>query len=539
MSIDITKYVRITSGVGAGSGVATRQLVGRFLTKSTRIAPNTIFEATSAAQVLAKFNNDVASNEYRRAQAYFAFVSKNIKSPPMMSFVRWDTSTFIPPVFTGNSTPKTTTILGQIQAMSAQAGFQIAYGAAAAVTVRFDARPATSFLDMAPIIQTALQTAASGITALAGATVVFNLSSNRLIITGSTGTTAGSIVISAAASNDASTLLGFMTGDFTSIDGRVGDNAVQALNRATNISDNFGSFAFIDALDDWQSTVVGSRPQDVAAWNASYNNKFLFSHYVTQAQATQAWYAAFMAYAGCGFTLTQDNNASPSTDSELFQAQSPMEILAATDYAAKNGTQNFMFYQFDGRSFGVDADGNRVAGPGAIGDTTMSDNLDAIRVNYQGVTMTAGQQIAFYQRGVLMGGATAARDMNTYANEMWLKDAFLANIMQLLLAIKVSANEVGRGQLLLNMQSVIDQALFNSTITSGKPLNSTQQAYITQVTGSDKAWHQVQTSGYWINASLSSSVNPQSSLTEWQFNYTLVYSKDDVVRRVVGSDILI
>jgi len=539
MSIDITKYINITSGVGAGASVASRQLVGRFITKSSYLPRDTIFEAKSATAVLAQFNNDVSSPEYRRALAYFKFVNKNIKSPPMMSFVRWDTTTFIAPVFTGNSTPKTPTILGQIQAMSANAGFQITYGAASAVSVRFDARPASSFLDLAPIIQAAIQTAAAGISALAGATVVYNISSNRLIITGSTGTTAGSITITAAASNDASTLLGFMDGDFTSSAGRVGDNAVQTMDRTTNRSDNFGSFAFIDALDDWQSSVVGNRPQDVALWNAAYNNKFIFSHYVTRSQATQAWYATFMGIAGCAFTLTQDNGSSPSTDSELFQAQSPMEILAATDYTATNGTQGYMYYQFTDRSFAADSSGNLVANAGSVGDTAVSDALDGIRVNYQGVTMTAGQQIAFYQRGVLMGGSTSATDMNTYANEMWLKDAFLTNILSLLLAMKVSANEIGRGQLLLNMQSTIDVALTNGTISVGKPLSVTQQAYITQVTGSDKAWHQVQVAGYWINATLSSTVNAQSSLTEWQFNYTLVYSKDDVIRRVVGSDVLI
>jgi Protein of unknown function (DUF3383) len=539
MSIDITKYVRITSGVGGGAAVAQRQLIGRLITKSSYVSPNEIYEASSAAEVLAKFNNDVASNEYRRAQAYFKFVNKNIKSPPKISFVRWDTTTFRPPVFTGNSSPKTSTSLDLIKAMNALAGIQITYGGAAAVTARYDGRPASTFLDLAPILQDAIRLAGASITTLALATVTYNVSSNRFIITGSEGTTAGSIVITAAASNDTAQILGFLSGDFSSTAGRVGDNAVQTMDRTSNMSDNFGTFAFVDALDDWQSTTVGSRPQDIAAWNSALNNKFLFSHYVTQAQATQAWYATFIGYPGCGFTLTQDNNSLPSIDSEVFQAQSPMEIMAATDYNSKNGTQNYMFYQFDDRSFGVDSFGRKAARPGAVDDTQTSDALDGIRVNYQGVTMTAGQQIAFYQRGVLMGGSTAATDMNTYANEMWLKDAFLASIMSMLLNVKVSANEVGQGMLLLNMQSVIDTALINGAVSVGKPLNATQKAYIGQITGSDTAWHQVQTSGYWINATLSSSVNPQSGLSEWQFNYTLVYSKDDVVRRVVGSDILI
>lgn len=536
MSIDIQKYVRITSGVGAGAGVAQRQLVGRFITKSQFLPPNEIFEARSASDVLAKFNNDVASPEYRRAQAYFAFVSKNIKSPPMMSFARWDVTTFRVPVLTGNSDPKTPQELSDIQAMGTAAGFQITYGSAAAVSVTYDARPVSTFLALAPVIQAAIRTAGAAIPVLATCVVTFNVSSNRFIITGGTGSTAGSIVVTAAATNDTAQILGFLDGDTTSTAGRVGDNAVQTMDRTTGLSDNFGSFAFIDALDDWQSTTVGNRMQDLAAWNVGWNNKFIFSHYQTESAATQAWFAAMVGYAGFAVTLTQDNGASPSIDNEVFQAQSPMEILAATDYNAVKGTQNYMYYQFAGRSFGSTGD----ARPGAVDDTVRSDALDGIRMNYQGVTMTAGQKIAFYQRGVLMGGSTAPTDMNTYANEMWLKDSFLTSILSLFLNLPtVSANEIGRSQLLLNMQETIDLGLINGTISVGKPLNATQKAFITQITGDDKAWYQVQTLGYWLNATLQSYVNPQSSLTEWQFNYTLVYAKDDQIRRVVGSDILI
>ena len=96
-----------------------------------------------------------------------------------------------------------------------------------------------------------------------------------------------------------------------------------------------------------------------------------------------------------------------------------------------------------------------------------------------------------------MGGSTAPVDMNTFANEMWLKDAAGTAIMSLLLSLaKVSANDTGRAQLLTTIQSVIDQALFNGTISVGKELNTNQKLYIAQITGDDKAWHQIQTLGY-------------------------------------------
>lgn len=540
MSINVKRYVDITSGVGGAPTVARRQLVGRFITKSTFLGSDEIFEATSPEQVLAKFNNDVNSPEYRRAQSYFGFVNKNIKSPKMMSFVRWDTTTFRPPVLQGNSSPKSTETLEDIKAMGPSAGFDITYGAAAAVSVTYDAASAADFVDLAPIIQAAIRSAGAAQTALAQCTVTYNLSSNRFIITGaSNGSSAGEIVVSAASADDTASLLGFLDGDVRSTAGRVGDNAVQTMSRHTNRSDNFGSFAFISALSDWQGDDVGNRSQDVAAWNAPMNNKFMFCHYVTQAQATAGWFAAHRGFGGMAVTLTQDNGASPSIDNEVFQAQSPMEILAATDYDSVNGTQNYMFYTFDNRSF-AEVDGKLAPRPGTVGDDDTADYMDAYRINYQGITMQAGQQIAFYQRGLLMGGPTDAVDMNTYANEMWLKDAMLAQILGFFRAMpKVSANETDRGKMLLQIQDIIDAALFNGVISPGKPLTSTQKAYITTNTGDEKAWYQVQSSGYWIDAVLESKVSTITGLNEWQFKYVLVYSKDDVVRKVTGSDILI
>lgn len=540
MSISINRYVDITSGVGGGAAVARRQLVGRIVTKSTHLSSDEIFEAASASAVLEKFGNDVTSKEYRRATAYFSFVNKNIKKPRMLSFVRWDTVSFRPPVFKGNTEPKTPSTLAAIKGMTTP-GFGIKYGTAATVNFTFDPTGADDYIELASIMQTALQAAATSNPVLATATIDFNVAANRFIITGGAGgSTAGELVVEVGSTDDVADLLGLITGDKESTPGRVGDNAVQTMDRHTNNSDNFGSFLFVDALDNWQSTTVGSRPQDIAAWNAALNNKFMFCHYVTPQTATAAWYATFRGFQGMAVTLCQDNASMPSIDDEVFQAQSPMEILAATDYDSVNGTQNYMFYQFDGRSFAADAKGKLAPRPGTVGDDATADKMDAYRVNYQGITMQAGQQIAFYQRGLLMGGSTAAVDMNTYANEMWLKDAILTSIMRLFLSLpKVSANEVGRGQVLLNMTEVVDQALSNGTFSVGKPLDQTQKTYITLVTGDDKAWHQVQGSGYWLDANLVKETNHQTGLDEWQFKYILVYSKDDVIRKVIGSDILI
>jgi len=51
------------------------------------------------------------------------------------------------------------------------------------------------------------------------------------------------------------------------------------------------------------------------------------------------------------------------------------------------------------------------------------------------------------------------------------------------------------------------------------------------------AWKQVQNLGYWLGVVIEPIV--VDLVTEYQINYTLIYSKDDVIRFVQGTDILI
>ena len=113
-----------------------------------------------------------------------------------------------------------------------------------------------------------------------------------------------------------------------------------------------------------------------------------------------------------------------------------------------------------------------------------------------------------------------------------------AAIMTLLLSLsKVSANSQGRAQLFTIMQGVISQGLFNGTISVGKVLNDTQKLFISQITGDPLAWKQVQNIGYWLDIVFRDVVI--NGGTEKEAVYTLIYSKDDVIRKVEGSDILI
>ncbi|AYM89216.1 DUF3383 family protein [Serratia sp. 3ACOL1] len=228
----------------------------------------------------------------------------------------------------------------------------------------------------------------------------------------------------------------------------------------------------------------------------------------------QSYSAALLSIASVGLTLVADTN----TD---FDEQIPGALMAATNYSAKNGVINYMYRQVPNVAPKVTT-------------TPLSDFYDKLRVNYYGRTQTAGQQIDFYQRGVVMGGATAPTDMNVHANEQWLKDVCAAALLTAQLSLgRISANRTGRGTIITTLQEPIDAALYNGVISVDKPLKTIQKLYITQMTGDDNAWQQVQGIGYWLDAYMESFVTPDGR-TEWQCVYTLIYSKDDAIRRVQG-----
>jgi len=200
-------------------------------------------------------------------------------------------------------------------------------------------------------------------------------------------------------------------------------------------------------------------------------------------------------------------------------------IWAATDYSQRNAAQNYMFQQ----------------GPFTPSVTTdaLADTYDAARVNYYGQTQNAGQNINFYQRGLLTGLATDPTDMGVYANEAWFKDAVGVDLLNLFLAeTQVPANDRGRLACLAVIQANCDQAVFNGVIETGKQITTTQKITITQFTGDVNAWRQVQTIGYWYDGIILPVVN-SSGATEYNFNYTLVYAKGDSIRKVNGTHVLI
>jgi hypothetical protein len=505
--ISQSRYINIISGVGAGASVAQRQLVLRLMTQNAALPPGIVAQFSTIGSVGAYFG--MQSEEYLRAQAYMSFVSKQVTSPPMISFARW-VNTAIAPMIVGDSIAK---MIATFSAVTAGT-LTLNDGAVPVMIGPLNFSADTTLAMVASTLQTAIRLSTDAQFMMA--TVTFNTNTNQFVLTGSV---TGSGTISATPtglSTDVSGMLGWTTGGTVLVAGQMADTAATAVSKSAGISTNFGSFAYCTPAVPLMNADI----EAIAAWNDSQNNMYMYS-LATPLANLQTLYALISGYSGTAINILSTTMAND------YVEQSPCEILAATNYNAANSVQNYMFQLFPKRNI-------------TVSDDTTANTVDANRGNYIGATQSAGQIIAFYQRGVLCGGTSAATDMSTYANEMWLKSVMGSQLLTLFLALpNIPANPVGQGQILGVMQPIITSAVANGTIQIGNAISPVQQQYISQLTNDPNAWRQIQTIGYWLSVTFSSYVNPNSYLTEWEANYQLVYAKNNAVRVVNGSDIMI
>lgn len=501
MPISMDKYVRITSGVGGANGVRRRDLVERIFTESPLMSPDSILEFRSPDAVADYFGRN--SPEHNRAKIYFGYVSPNITRPQMLSFAR-DQSTPSAPVTLGFARAYN---LNTIKAVSGKVTVTI--GATSYTTAsEISFASATSFADVATALQAGLNGISGAPAVLTSATVEYDATGPRFIITGGANVGDSMKFPPDGAVADALGLSGGAN-DIAGVTAAIEPDASVAA--ADDISNNYGTFVFVRQLSIDEQVAV-------ATSNAAKNVQFEYVVPVTIAtHATTS--AALMSIASCSLVLVADENVE-------FDELIPGAIKAATDYTRRQSVVSYMYRDMPGIS-------------AKVVKTDVSNMLDKARVNYYGQTQNAGQLIAFYQRGVMMGTATAPVDQNVHANEQWLKDDAAAGFLALMRTVgRVSANTMGINKVINTLQDTVDRALFNGTISVGKPLNTTQKLYISEQSGDDTAWIQVQNIGYWTTCTVEE-YDTEDGRKEWKAVYTLIYSKDDAIRKVEGTHILI
>lgn len=502
MPISQSKYVSITSGIGGQSAAARKDLILRLFTTNALFPVNTVLEFTSSADV-ANFAGS-ASTEATLASAYFGWVSKQVNTPRKISFMGYSLTATAPFI-------RSTATLGTVAQFAAieDGSMVLSMGGTSYTISNADFSTATTYANVATILQTLIQANTSGGTLWTGATVTYDAATGSLILTG--GATGEAVIVAAtagASGTDISGLVGWNTASNPILsNGTAATTLSGVLNNSVELSNNFASYAFING------SLTADDINTIGAFNDEQNYQYMFCGDVGSSDYTTIINAA-KGHSGMAINYMPLTGALPAY-------LMPATILAATDYDKVNGTVNYMFQQFPSQAVTVDTN-------------ALSQTLDNLNINYNGQTQKAGAKIEFYQDGFLADGT----DMAVYANEIWLKDAMATEILNLEIAVdKIPANYDGMGQVEGILQGVISEALNNGVISVGKDLTNTQKAYITQLTGDNEAWKSVQLNGYVLTVKLVQNVN--NGTTRYVADYTLVYSKGDSIRKVEGRHVLI
>lgn len=490
MAIDQRRYVDITSGVIGGTAVPLQKLDLRVFTDNDRLPTNQILEFTNDKDVADFFGEN--STESRIAAAYFSYVSPApVSRPRGIQFASHITSGRQPSVRSRSNG-------GTIEEINALGESEVSITINGETkTEEIDFSGLTSFADVA----SALSAAFSGL----------NFSYEVAEGDGYFIATMGFGVQVSFNQGDFNDLVGF-TGAQQDM-GLMSETMVEAFNRSIDANDSFGSAYFITQSGIGEIIAVA---EAVAAKNVKYQL------YVDVApEQAEEYSAALIGTASTGLILRRPND-------NRTLAWLPAAIMSATDYSRTNATTNYMY-----RQSGVTVEPQ-------VTSTDDANIYDPLRINYYGQTAVSGSNISFFQRALLCGTANNPIDMSVHANEQWFKAYIAQQWFSLLLSTRgIPANRDGRARMMAVIAGAINAAINNGTILPGKTLTDVQKLAITDASGDDMAWFDVQDKGYWYNVEIVEDTQAPSGVTEHKANYVVIYAKGDWIRKVDGSHNLV
>lgn len=507
MSIPQLKYVAITSAVAKTAEAPYKELIARVFTTNPLFAANTVYEFSQSSDV-ANFAGALSADA-KFAAEYFGWVSKRAQKAAKISFMRYSFDALAPYMYS----TKPIAALTDFQAITA-GSLIINLGGSAYEITGLDLSAVTSYADVASELQTAIRANTAGGALWTAATVQFVATNNSFQLTG--GATGANEINYATASSgsDISGLIGWNAASAPVLSaGTAAQTVTDILNNSINLSTNFLTFGFLTASD------AVTNLDAIGAWVQEQNYNYRFCFDVSPANyaetiVTAAQYEGVTAHYNINYGISGLNPA------WIMSAILP----ATTNYNSQNGVKNYMFQEFPAQPVAVGLDN----------DGTLYQTLDNDCINYNGQTQKSGKTIAFYQNGFNTDGTDSA----IFDNEAWLKDHIATDVLNAFLALDfISADRDGKAIITGILEANASLALNNHVFSNGAKLDTAQKAFITQITGEEDAWLDVQNNGYkfYVDLTTQTQGNSQIHVAE----YTLIYAKNNVIRKVVGTNILV
>lgn len=507
MSIPMSKYVAITSAVANTAAASRKDLILRVFTTNERFAANTVYEFTSSADVAGFAGSQSA--EAMIAGEYFGWVSKTATKAQKISFMRYSFEALAPYMYSTQAL----TPLATLKAVK-DGSMIVNMGGTAFTISNVDLSTAESYADVASAIQTAIQGNTGGGTLWTAATVVYDASMSAFQLTGGeTGENSIEYAEPGEEGTDLSALLGWNQAGAPVLSAGIKEQAIaDILNKAIDLSTNFLTFAFVSPTDAYDNLDA------IGAWVAEQNMNYRFTFDLGAANYSEG-IATAAKYEG----MTAQYNINYGNASALPAWLMSAILPATTNYDKTNGVKSYMFQQFDSQPVSVGEN-----------DGTLYQTLDNLCINYNGQTQKSGRKIAFYQNGFNADGTDTA----VYDNEAWFKDAMATEFLNSFLALDfISADSDGLSVLTAALNGVAQEGLNNHVISKGRALETTEKAYVIQTMSDENAPLDLANNGYVYNIDITTETS--GSATVYVGNYVLMYLKNNTIRKVTGSQILI
>lgn len=488
MTIPIDRYIDITSKVAGESKVTAKELVLRVYTASSLVPHNKVFSFYSEKEVSDFFLN---TEEVKIADYYFNFISKATAKPKRLEIARFANADSSSKIY-GSKLKD----LNVIKAVTA-GKFTITIGGKDYDIENLNLSTVDGGTSLATQLQTAIKAKINN------ATVVYDQVRNRVVFD-SCSAKDGAISIKDGAQSPLDAI-GF---DSSAIlcDGVSKQSLTECLTTTTGISNNFGSFTFVNL----NPSLAEKDITEIAKFVDSENVNYLYMQRVLKADYKKIQ----TAISGYGSVcLTYCNSI------DDYAHLLPSCVMASQNFNDANSVESYMF-QIDKRL------------TASVESEELADELDSLNINYIGKTQEAGKDLSFYQRGSVTVGNAGISSMGVHVNEQWLRSELKARFLNMLLNQKtVPCDEIGVGMGTTILNDVANKCKTNGIFSTGKQLTDDQTAFIIATAKTESAVKSVQSVGYWFNVSVDSSKNLLS--------YLLIYSKQDDVKHISGKHNLI
>ncbi|MFJ7315271.1 DUF3383 domain-containing protein [Pseudomonas sp. NPDC098747] len=460
MSIPASAIVEVNPGLLVPGGTDL-ELNGLFAYDTPLIPPGAVWAFASAEDAKAVFPPD--ADILAPISIYFRGYNNSPIKPRALFIARW-TAEATPPYVIGVKHLS----LVELKAVS-DGELTLTMGGESETISDLDFSAATSFSDIAAIVQAAMIAAASADPFWLASVCTYDGVSKRFTIGSSHKATEGVIAVP---TGDAALALGLASG--MPFQGALAQSPTACMDAVKRVTTNWVTFT------SGKVTSIPTEPEQLefAKWSSDQGVRHLYVLYEDNPNLIEQGNTDNIG------RQIQDLDLSGVAGEygEIEYAAFLMGVAASIDYNRPDGAITTAFKAQDGIVFNVT-------------DEATANQLTENGFNYYGDWATANDQFKFHYPGQMFGRYLW---VDTYLNAIWLNNALQVSLMSGLSSVGRSPHNA-KGYALVRawMLDPILRALSAGIIDTGITLSESQKAEIAAQAGMDIS-SQLQTSGYFI-----------------------------------------